>query len=72
MADMSYRGTVREGKVELEPGANLPEGTVVLVEPLPAETDPVYLLADDAIDTGIGDLAEEHDHYAHGTPKRGQ
>lgn len=24
------------------------------------------------IDTGLGDLAEEHDHYLYGTPKRGQ
>ena len=23
-----------------------------------------------AVDTGIGDLAEQHDHYLYGTPKR--
>ncbi len=69
---MSYRGTVREGKVELEPGANLPDGTVVVVELLRVENDPAYALADDAVDTEITDLAEEHDHYAHGTPKRGR
>jgi len=28
-------------------------------------------LADEAVSTGIRDLSEQHDHYAHGTPKRG-
>ena len=28
------------------------------------------LLESYAVDTGIPDLAQEHDHYLHGTPKR--
>lgn len=28
------------------------------------------ILEEYAVDTGIPDLAEEHDHYAHGAPKR--
>ena len=28
------------------------------------------LLADCAIDTGISDLASQHDHYLYGTPKK--
>jgi hypothetical protein len=35
--------------------------------------DPVYPLAglvDFAMDMGIPDLAEQHDHYLYGTPKR--
>lgn len=28
------------------------------------------LLADSQMDTGIEDLAHQHDHYIHGTPKR--
>ncbi|MEW6251193.1 MAG: hypothetical protein AB1716_11135 [Planctomycetota bacterium] len=68
---MSYLGTVRDGKVELPPGVLLPDGTRVRVEPLDGEPDPVYGLADEAVPTGIADLSEQHDHYAHGTPKRG-
>jgi hypothetical protein len=68
---MTYRGTVREGKVELEPGVTLRDGTLVRVEPLTPEDDPAYGLADEAVSTGIRDLSEQHDHYAHGTPKRG-
>ena len=30
------------------------------------------LLADSQMDTGIEDLAHQHDHYIHGTPKRDQ
>jgi len=33
---MVYRGTVRCGVVELEPGAKIPDGTQVRVEPLEA------------------------------------
>ncbi len=28
------------------------------------------ILADCQVDTGIEDLAHQHDHYIHGTPKR--
>ena len=36
------------------------------------EDDPLMkLIAECATDTGIGDLAHEHDHYLYGTPKRG-
>ncbi len=68
---MTYLGRIRAGKVELEPGVTLPDGTVVRVEPVTAEADPAYGLADEAVPTGIRDLSEQHDHYAHGTPKRG-
>ena len=34
------------------------------------EYDPAFALADLAIETGISDLAREHDHYLYGTPKR--
>ena len=29
------------------------------------------ILREGAVETGIPDLAHEHDHYLHGTPKRG-
>jgi hypothetical protein len=67
---MTCKGTVRNGKVEFHPGFQLPEGTLVNVEPLDGKPDPADGLADDAVSTGIPDLAAEHDHYASGAPKR--
>ena len=78
---MSYRGTVKNGVVVLEPGAELPEGTAVKVEPdswesvfpkapLEApELDPIWRMAELAVDTGIPDLATNLDHYLYGHPK---
>jgi len=34
------------------------------------ESDAAFDLASLAVKTGIADLATEHDHYLHGTPKR--
>jgi hypothetical protein len=71
---MSYKGKVKNGVVVLPPDARLPEGEDVEVTPL---GKPV---ADDFTDALIRiskqvsglprDLAEQHDHYLYGTPKR--
>ncbi len=60
---MTCRGTVKNGKVELEPGSPLPEGVVVRVEPIELRTDPADGLGDEAARGGITDLASQHDHY---------
>ena len=68
---MSFLGVVSKGMVVLPPDANLPDGTEVRVEPIPAKT-----LAERLGDVigivrgGPPDLAENHDHYLHGTPKK--
>jgi hypothetical protein len=68
---MSYLGRVSKGTVVLPPDANLPDGTEVRVEPVAPKT-----LADRLKDSigsvrgGPPDLAENHDHYLHGTPKK--
>lgn len=36
------------------------------------ERDPAYNIASLAVDTGIPDLACEHDHYLYGTDKRAE
>ena len=77
---MSYNGTVRNGIVVLEPGANLPEGAQVRVEQVepiakPAaeyarpEDDPLFDMSKYAVKTGIPDLATNLDHYLYGHPK---
>ena len=71
---MTYRGKVKDGVVVLEPGARLDEGTDVVVEQV--ESAPARSLADRlkpviGIAKGLPrDLAENHDHYLHGRPKK--
>ena len=67
---MTYQGVVRNGKIELEDGAELGEGTVVRVEPVACDRDPTDLIGDEAVSTDLPDLAAQHDHYLYGTPKR--
>ena len=71
---MMFRGKVKGGVVVLEPGARLDEGADVVVEPV--EPAPARSLADRlrpviGIAKGLPkDLAENHDHYLHGRPKK--
>jgi hypothetical protein len=57
--------------VVLPPDANLPDGTEVRVEPISAKTLSERL--SDVIGIARGgspDIAENHDHYLHGTPNK--
>ncbi len=72
---MTYKGRVRNGLIVLDPPAELPEGTEVRVEPV--EDDDDYrglregLLSLSGIVEGLpSDMARNHDHYLHGTPKK--
>jgi len=67
---MTYQGTVKNGRVELPDGVRLPEGMVVRVEPVGQDEDSAYGLAEEAVSTGVSDLAARHDHYVYGLPKR--
>jgi hypothetical protein len=78
---MTYFGRVENGVVVLEGGVALPEGAKVHVEVVaPTEeesTGPsertLYDLFKPIIGAAKGlppDLAENHDHYLHGQPKR--
>lgn len=77
---MVYRGYVRNGKIELDEAAQLPEGAEVevlvrdaLVGPEGDEAIPtLYGQLEDLIGT-VPDLPEDfsinHDHYLYGVPK---
>ena len=78
---MTYRGHVSNGVVVLDEPAELPDGMAVVVTPLdesaPAASDEERMptLAErlkDVIGTveGPPDLADNHDHYLHGAPKK--
>jgi hypothetical protein len=73
---VTYRGQVKDGAIVLEPGVELPEGSVVRIELEPAEplrhderSDPLSRMTELAVDTGIPDLATNIDHYLYGHPK---
>ncbi len=57
------------------PKLKLKEGQAVdlFIKELPdVENDPAFDIASLAVETGITDLAAEHDHYLYGAPKRGK
>ncbi|HPO15223.1 MAG TPA: hypothetical protein PLI09_17400 [Candidatus Hydrogenedentes bacterium] len=70
---MPYKGHIQNGVVVLDEAANLPEGMEVEVEPCEEISRPS--LAErwkDLIGIVSGmpdDMAQNHDHYIHGTPK---
>lgn len=76
---MVYRGIVKKGVVVIEDGAELPEGLEVRIEPIAPRVEAAAqspTLAEQLADV-IGqvpdlpaDMAENHDHYLHGAPKR--
>jgi hypothetical protein len=75
---MVAKGKVRGGVVVLEAGASFEEGTDVRVESVLPTTPPKRDLTEALLEWaggGIGlpeDLAENHDHYLHGLPKKAQ
>jgi hypothetical protein len=74
---MTYQGTVKNGAIVVEPGADLPEGAQVrievdLLQPVSSdqETDPLSRMSELAVDTGVSDLTTNIDHYLYGHPKQ--
>lgn len=71
---MTYKGHVENGLVVLDEPAAMPDGTQVHVEPVPKAHEPT--LAErlkDVIGIVEGlppDMAAQHDHTIHGTPKK--
>jgi hypothetical protein len=79
---MTYRGKYSKGTVILPRDVDIPEGAEVDVTPVvppsnggtkPGESPTLYEMLKDFVGILEGlpsDLAENHDHYIHGTPKR--
>ena len=73
---MTVRGHIRNGTVVLDEPVKLPDGTSVEVDVRELtgadETPTLYERLADVIGIAPGlptDMAENHDHYIHGTPK---
>jgi len=77
---LSLEGTFKNGIVQPNQSVAVPDGQKVLIVFLREEDEPpiadsawsdfAQLLKDCQINTGIPDLAHQHDHYLHGTPRR--
>ena len=81
---LGVKGTYRNGVIELDGPLEVEDGDSVWVTPLPDrellrpleqiavdENDTLGKLIERCqVNTGIGDLAHQHDHYLYGTPKR--
>jgi len=76
---MTLLGHVKDGRIELDHPLSLPEGAKVQIELLVGEEQPNGAgesLADKLlsyagrISDAPSDLAAQHDHYLHGTPKK--
>jgi hypothetical protein len=74
---MTYRGHVRNGVVVLANGATLPDGAEVRVELVESGMSQDGVSLYDRYKPFIGildnlpeDLAAQHDHYIHGTPRK--
>ncbi len=73
---MVFAGLIQNGAVVLSTPVALPDGTEVRVESLPLPSEPERATMLDLLEfAGIvtdwpDDMAENHDHYIHGAPKR--
>ena len=70
---MSFTAVVENGSIKLPPEIKLPDGTEVKIEPVarPQKTfGEEFREFIGCVKEGPTDLADNHDHYLYGTPKR--
>ena len=72
---MTLEGTMNNGVLVLDNGVQLPDGTrvEVVVKAQAKAASPLGEALLKLAGTAVGlpeDMAEQHDHYIHGTPKR--
>jgi hypothetical protein len=73
--NMTYRGRIEKGVIVMDNDPALPEGTVVLFEPMPEDSlsAPWGEVFADFIGKAEDlppDMAQNHDHYIHGATKK--
>lgn len=60
---------VQNGQIVLKEPLALPDGTPIKVRVEASVQNPLLDIAGQAVDMGVRDGAERHDHYIYGTPK---
>ena len=71
-----YQGVIKKGKIAPTEPLDLPDGTIVQITLETKdevfgtiEPDPFKNIEELAVETGVLDFAEEHNHYLYGPPK---
>ena len=76
---MSFTATVKNGVINLPAGLDLPDGMEVTIEPKEAAGTVEnsrqsfaerYAEFVGCVHSGVGDLADNHDHYLYGAARR--
>ena len=70
---MTYRGKVKDGAIVLDQPLQLPEGAEVLIQPVEDDQTSIWRKLRDlagSVQDLPRDVADNHDHYLYGTPKR--
>lgn len=70
---MSFEGHIENGVVVFDEPITVPAGTLVRVEVIAATRKTLVKRFENVIGAGVDlpeDLAKNHDHYLHGTPKQ--
>jgi hypothetical protein len=70
---MSFEGHIQNGVVVFNEPISVPEGTAVRVEVIAQPRKTLAQRFKNVISAGVDlpeDLAKNHDHYLHGTPKQ--
>lgn len=68
----AVEAVVQNGQIVLKEPLALPDGTPVKVRVETSTESPLLEIAGQAVDMGVSDGAEQHDHYIYGTPKQAE
>jgi len=72
-SEMSFEGHIQNGVVVFDKPVTVPDGTAVRVEVIEKPRRPLAERFQSVIGAGVDlppDMAKNHDHYLHGTPKK--
>jgi hypothetical protein len=70
---MTLKAVVQDGQLVLKDRLQLPNGTeLTLNVDIPEKEDALSWLAAHAVETGLTDGAEQHDHYIYGALKHAE
>lgn len=63
-----FEASVQGGQLVLSSLLPFPDGTKVRVRVERPDDDPLLFMGSNAVQSGVTDLADRHEHYIYGTP----